>query len=100
MTKQVQERVYVDRGISGPGLFFGLLAVVLLAVGVLWATGALTVQQPADGRVEVTFDASKAKDSTKQAMQKTGEALEHAGQKLERQAQRPGDGRWPGDDRR
>ncbi|HEX5443525.1 MAG TPA: hypothetical protein VFW87_06840 [Pirellulales bacterium] len=88
----VQERVYVDRGISGPGLFFGLLVVVLLAVGVLWATGALTVRQPAGGRVEVTFDASKAEDSTKHAMQKTGKALEHAGQKLERQAQKPDHG--------
>jgi hypothetical protein len=84
-----QERVCVDRGISGPGLFIGLLAVVLLAVGVLWATGALTVQRPGDGRVEVTFDASKAEDSTKHAMRKTGQALEHAGQKLERQAQKP-----------
>ncbi|MGH7194495.1 MAG: hypothetical protein ACREJM_13330 [Candidatus Saccharimonadales bacterium] len=87
MANQIQERVYVDRGISGASLFFGLLAVVLLAVGVLWATGALRVQQPADGRIEVTFDASKAKDSTNHAMQKTGEALEHAGQKLERNAQ-------------
>lgn len=84
----VQERVYVDRGISGPGLFFGLLAVVLLAVGVLWATGALTIQRPGDGRVEVTFDAYKAKDSGKQAMEKTGQALQHAGKKLERQAQK------------
>jgi len=65
-----------------------LLAVVLLAVGVLWATGALTIQRPGDGRVEVTFDAYKAKDSGKQAMEKTGQALQHAGKKLERQAQK------------
>lgn len=89
MANRVHEQVYVDRGTSGAGLFLGLLAVVILAVGVLWATGALTIQQPAEGRVEVTFDASKAKDSSRQAMQKTGEALEHAGQKLERQAQKP-----------
>lgn len=89
MADRVQERVYVDRGTSGAGLFLGLLAVVVIAVGVFWATGALTVQRPADGRVEVTFDPAKAKDSSKHAMQKTGEALEHAGQKLERQAQKP-----------
>lgn len=89
MANRFQERVYVDRGTSGGGLFLGLLAVVVLAVGALWATGVLTVQRPAEGRVEVTFDSSKVKESSKQAMQKTGAALEHAGQKLERQAQKP-----------
>lgn len=94
MSNRARETVCVDRGTSPAGLFLGLLAVIVLAVGLLWATGALTVQKAGDGRVEVTLDASKAKQSGKQAMRKTGEALEHAGQKLERQAQKPtADGR-------
>ncbi|HQU43819.1 MAG: hypothetical protein B7Z73_03135 [Planctomycetia bacterium 21-64-5] len=82
----VEERVYVDRGPSGLGLFLGLLLVVAIVVGVLWGTGALTVQQGPRNRVEVTFDPSRAEHAGDDVLDKTGKSLERAGEKMQRQA--------------
>jgi hypothetical protein len=86
----VEERVYVERGPSGLGIFLALVVIVsLVVVGVLWGTGGLTVNRDAQNRVQVTFDPSRAQNAGNDALDKTGRALEHAGQKIERQAHKP-----------
>lgn len=85
----VEERVYVSRGPSGLGLFLGLVLVALIVVGVLWGTGALTVQHDAQNRVQITLDPSQAEHAGDDALDKTGKALERAGEKIERQAHKP-----------
>ena len=85
----VEERVYVQRGPSGVGLFLGLLAVLAIVVGVLWGTGALTVRHDAQNRVQITLDPSQAEQAGDKALDKTGKALERAGEKIERQAHKP-----------
>ena len=83
------ERVYVERGPSGAGLFLGLLVVFAIVVGVLWGTGALTVQRGPQDRVEVTFDPNRAEHAGDDMLDKTGQALERAGEKIQRQAHKP-----------
>ena len=85
----VVERVYVNRGPSGLGLFLGLVLVLLIVVGVLWGTGALTVRHDPQNRVEITLDPSRAEHAGDNALDKTGKALENAGEKMQRQAHKP-----------
>lgn len=86
----VEERVYVERGPSGLGIFLALVVIVsLVVVGVLWGSGALVVNRDAQNRVQVTFDPSQAENAGNDALDKTGKALEHAGEKMERQAHKP-----------
>lgn len=85
----VEERVYVQRGPSGLGVFLGLVIVVAVVLAVLWGTGVMTVGRDAQNRVHVTFDARQADHAGNDMLDKTGKALEHAGQKLERQAHKP-----------
>jgi hypothetical protein len=84
----VEERVYVDRGVSGVGLFLGLLLVVAIVGGVLWATGALEVRRDPQNRVEITLDPSRAEHAGDDVIDKTGKALESAGEKMQRQTHR------------
>lgn len=83
------ERIFVQGGPSGVGLFVGLLAVVAIVVAVLWGTGALTVQRGPQDRVEVTFDPDRAEHAGDDVLDKTGKALERAGEKMQRQATKP-----------
>lgn len=84
MAERVEERVYVDRGTSGVGLILGFLVVVAVVIGVLWATGALSVRHDAEGRVEITVDPSQAEKASDKVIKKTGEAFEETGKKLQR----------------
>lgn len=86
MAERVEERVYVDRGASGVGLILGFLVVVAIVVGVLWATGALSVRHDAGGRVEITVDPSQAEKASDKVMQKTGKTLEDTGKKLQQRS--------------
>lgn len=86
----VEERVYVERGPTGLGIFLGLIVVVLVVVvGVLWGTGALVVGRDAQDRVQITYDPARAEHAGDDMLDKTGKALEHAGEKIERQAHKP-----------
>jgi hypothetical protein len=86
----VEERVYVERGRSGLGIFLSIAIILLLVVGgILWSTGALVVNRDAQDRVHVTYDPSRAKNAGSDVLGKTGKALEHAGEKIERQAHKP-----------
>lgn len=90
----VEERVYVERGPSGLGIFLALVVIVsLVVVGVLWGSGALVVNRDAQNRVQVTFDPSRAENTGNDVLDKTGKALEHAGEKMERQAHKPANDR-------
>lgn len=83
MAERVEERVYVDRGTSGGGLILGFLVVVAIVVGVLWATGALSVRHDVDGRVEITVDPSQAEKASDNVIQKAGKTMEDTGKKLQ-----------------
>jgi hypothetical protein len=83
MAERVEERVYVDRGTSGLGLILGFLVVVAIVVGVLWATGSLSVRHEADGRVEISVDPSQAEHASDNVIKKTGQTLEKAGKQLQ-----------------
>ena len=85
----LEERVYVQRGPSAAGLLLGLLIVVAVIVGVLWGTGAMTVNRDAQNRVQITLDASQAEHASDKVLDKTGKALENAGEKIQRQANKP-----------
>jgi hypothetical protein len=86
----VEERVYVERGPSGLGIFLAIVILLMVIIGgVLWSSGALVVNRDAHNRVQVTFDPSRAENASDDMLDKTGKALEHAGQKIERQAHTP-----------
>lgn len=88
----VEERIYVQRGPSGVGLFLGLLVAVAIIVAVLWGTGALTVRHDPQNRVEISLDPSQAEIASNRMLDKTGKAIESAGEKIQRQAHKSTDG--------
>lgn len=86
----VEERVYVERGPSGLGMFLAIVILLMIVIGgVLWSTGALVVGRDAQDRVQVTFDPSRAENAGDDMLDKTGKALERTGRKIERQAHKP-----------